>query len=165
MLSGTVHSCKRFLVEYYLKMVLLCNLAHKNHHHKVLVCREVGLSIYRRKLKLVWSHLIMPGLKFYSKLVGLCLKVLHIGHYTLRNGAKVVVFQLLVFCCCMSNKRSVAEHKVRSCPKERLVYKKILLLYSKLCANFSNILVKHFADGSSRLVNRRNRFKQRSLLV
>ena len=62
MLARAVHPCKRFLMQQHTEMVLGGNALHNCHYKLVLVIGKVRLSKNRRKLKLVWSHLIMTCL-------------------------------------------------------------------------------------------------------
>ena len=128
MLAGAVHTVKRLLVEYNLEMMLFCNLLHDNHQHHVLVYGLGGLTVHRSTLKLVRSHLIVPCLEQNTELVCLCLKILHECADLGGNGTEIMVFKLLVLGGSMADDCPVAEHKVRPCIVQRLVYKEIFLL-------------------------------------
>ena len=77
MLSGTVHTVERLLVENDLKMMFLSHFLHYDHEHHVLVDGFCSLTEHRRAFKLVRSHLIMPCLKKDTELICFSLKVLH----------------------------------------------------------------------------------------
>ena len=77
MLSGTVDSIKRLLMEDDLQMMLLSNFLHYDHKHHILVYCLRCLTEQRSTFKLIRSDLIVTGLKENSKLVGFGLKILH----------------------------------------------------------------------------------------
>ena len=82
MLSGTVHTVERLLVENDLKMMFLSHFLHYDHEHHVLVDGFCSLTEHRSAFKLVRSDLIMPCLKKNAELICLCLKILHEGAHT-----------------------------------------------------------------------------------
>ena len=132
MLSGTVHTVERLLVEDDLKMMFLSHFLHYNHEHHVLVDGFCSLTEHRSTFKLVGSHFIMPCLKKDTELICLSLKVLHERAHTRRNRTEIVVFQLLVLCRSMSDHCPACKHEVRTGIVKRLVYEEVFLLDAKV---------------------------------
>ena len=95
-LSGTVDSCERLLVQECPESVLACHPFHERHEQHVMVHCQVRVLEDRGKLKLVGCHLVVPCLHRDSQHQGLYLQVAHEGCHTFRNAAEVMVIHLLV---------------------------------------------------------------------
>ena len=95
-LSGTVDSCERLLVQECPESVLACHPFHERHEQHVMVHCQVRVLEDRGKLKLVGCHLVVPCLHRDSQHQGLYLQVAHESCHTFRNAAEVMVIHLLV---------------------------------------------------------------------
>ena len=164
-LARTVDSLKWLLVKQNNKTVFLCNIVHKIHYQLVLVVRKVGLAKNRRQLKLVRRNLVVTGFQRNAKAVALNLKVAHKGCHTRRNGAKIVVVQLLVLRRLVAHKRAASEHKVGTGGVKVLVNKEILLFPAQIREHLLNFRVEHLADWHCGVRNGVQSLFQRCLIV
>ena len=153
-LSAAVDALEGFLVENHLQVVFLGHLLHHNHQQHVLVYSRGDLREHRRTLKLIGRHLIVAGLQRNAQLVGLRLKVLHEHRHAGRNGAKVMVRQLLVLGRCMANHGASAQLEVRAGVEQGLVHQEVLLLQPHIGLHVDHVRVKQPGHGGGGAVQR-----------
>ena len=80
-LTRTVDPVERLFVEKNHESVLAGNGIHQVHYNLVLVVGKVGLSVYRRQLKLIWRHLVVSGLERNAQLMSFYFQFTHeCGH-------------------------------------------------------------------------------------
>ena len=164
-LSGAVDPGERLLVEKDDKTVLAGDLVHQVHHQLVLVIGQIGLPEDRGKLELIGRHLVVPCLQRNTKTVAGDLKVAHELGHTSRNGAEIVVVQLLVLGGVMSHQGAAGDHQVRPRGIEGLIDKEIFLLPSKIGIHLRDRLVEESADQKSRVGDGLESLFQRGLVV
>ena len=87
-LSRAVDARIRLLVEQHPEAVPARNLLHERHEQHVMVYRKVALLVYRSKLKLVRSHLVVAGLDRDSEFQRFDFQLLHKGCHTRRDAPK-----------------------------------------------------------------------------
>ena len=164
-LARAVDSLKWFLVKQNHKTVFLCNCVHKIHYQLVLVVRKVGFAENRGQLKLVGRNLVVAGFQRNAQAVALNLKIAHKGSHARRNGAKIVVVQLLVFRRLVAHQRAASEHQVGTGGVKVLIYKEILLLPAKVREHLADFRVEHLADWHCGVRNGVQGLFQRCLIV
>ena len=131
-LSRAVDARIRLLVEQHPEAVPARNLLHERHEQHVMVYRKVALLVYRSKLKLVRSHLVVAGLARNAKLKSLHFEVFHESLDTFRNGSEVVVVHLLVLCGVVTHERASGKQQVGTCGIKTFVHEEILLFPSQI---------------------------------
>ena len=73
----------------------LATLLQRGHQQLLVVGRDVGALEHRRDLELAGGDLVVPGLGRDAELEQLALGVHHEAQHALRDGAEVVVVELL----------------------------------------------------------------------
>ena len=126
---------------------------------------KVALLVNGCKLKLVGGGLVVTGFCGDSQLHCLYFEVLHKGCHTGGYRAEIVVLELLVFSTVVPHKGAPCEQQIGAGEQHTLIYKKILLLPTKIGGNFLYILVEITAHIGGRFIYRTKRFKQRRLIV
>ena len=95
MLTGTVHTCKWFLMKDTAHSMTAGNLFKDTHHHLVLVCCDIDRCINRCKLMLCRSNLIMLCLCRNSKLPAFFIYLFHVCGNSLTDTSEVMVIHFL----------------------------------------------------------------------
>ena len=127
MLTATVNACKRLLVKQHAEMVLTRNAFHNRHNKQVVVVRQIHVLEDRRHLKLVRCYLVMTRTDGYSCTQSFVLQVHHEIADALRNGAEIVVLELLVLGGQVSHQSATCQHEVRTGIVERFVHEEVFL--------------------------------------
>ena len=95
---GAVDAGKGFLMEQTAEAMLARHVAHERHDEHIVVDGQVTLFVDRGELELVRGDLVVACLDRNAEFQRLDFQLLHEGCHSLRNGAEVVVFHLLVLC-------------------------------------------------------------------
>ena len=125
-----------------LEIVTACNLLHHFHQHQVVVVRQVGLLKYRRALKLVGRHLVVPRSHWNAQLVRLQFELLHKCRRSGRYGSEVVVVQLLTFCRSSAKQCAACHLQIGTSGIQRLVNQKVFLLPSQSGNDLGDVFIK-----------------------
>ena len=112
--------------------VAVGHLFQHGHGELIVVCRGVGIGIYRRDLMLGRSHLIVLGFGEYTQLPQFQVQIMHELRYPGPDGAVVVVVQLLSLGRPGTEQRSAAQLQILPLLIDLLINKEILLLRSHL---------------------------------
>jgi hypothetical protein len=164
-LARSVDSGKRFFVKEQPEMMLGRYPVHQRHNQQVLIDGEVGLTENRRQLKLIGCHLVVPGLQ--RNAIFICFK-LHLPHeccYPGRYRSKIVILQLLVLGTLVPHQCPAGEVKIGPGIIEGLVDKEVLLFPTQVGIDLFHFRVEEPANLYCSLVNSRQRFQQRGLVI
>ena len=136
-----------------LEIVTTCNLLHHFHQHQVVVVRQVGLLKYRRALKLVGCHLVVPRGHWNAQLVRLQFELLHKCSRSCRYGSEIVVVQLLTFCRSSAKQCAACHLQIGASGIQRLVNQEVFLLPSQSGNDLGDVLIKVLANCGRRFIN------------
>ena len=165
-LTRTVDSCERLLMEQANQIVLKGDLLHKLHCELVLIGSEVCRREYRSVLVLCRSHLVVLCLGGDAELPHMLVEILHVVSYAVLDRSEVVVVKFLSLGSRSAKQRSASEDQVLSLIIGSLVYQEVLLLSAYGC-NYS--LCGGIAEKSeysqSCVGNNVHGAKQRSFLI
>ena len=142
MLAASVDASKRFLVQQYTEFVALGYTGHYIHQQRVVVNSKVQFFEDGSTLELSRSHFIVTGAEWNTEPVGFIFKIPHESINPFRNGAKIMVFQLLSFGRRVTEHGSSCHDQIRAGIGQALINHKILLFPSKGCSNLAYVLVK-----------------------
>ena len=142
MLSRTVHTCKRLLIQKTCKSMPTCHLFHGLHSHLIVIHRHIYLLINRCQFMLCRRNLVMLCLCRNSEHPKFMIYIIHIGSYSLSDRTEVVVLKLLSFWRHCSKKSSSCIYQILSLQILFPVNNEILLLrayrrYYSLCCGIS----------------------------
>ena len=115
MLARTVYSAVWFLVQEYIEVMFPCNTFHQIHDKLVVVVGKVAVFEDRGQLKLVGGYFVMTGFGRNTQFVTLNFELFHKCGDTWRDGAEIVVFQLLVFGGRVSHQCPSCQAEVGAC--------------------------------------------------
>ena len=93
MLAAAVHAGKGILMEKAHQSVAVGHLFQHGHGELIVVCRGVGIGIYRRDLMLGRSHLIVLGFGEYTQLPQFQVQIMHELRYPGPDGAVAALIQ------------------------------------------------------------------------
>ena len=164
-LAAAVDPVEGLFVEDDLQVVLFRNLVHNDHQQHILVNRPGRLTEDRRTLELIGSHLVMTGGKLDAQLVGLGLEILHKGRHARRDGAEIVVGELLVLGRIVADDRPLAKFQVRAGVEQRRIHQEILLLQADVHADAPHVAVEEFRHIGRGVVQGLHRAQQRNLHI
>ena len=128
MLSRTVHTCKRLLIQKTCKSMSSCHLFHGLHSHLIVIHRHIYLLINRCQLMLCRRNLVMLCLCRNSEHPKFMIYIIHIGSYSLSDRTEVVVLKLLSLWRHCSKQCSSCIYQILSLQILFSVYNEILLL-------------------------------------
>ena len=129
-LTGTVNSCKRFLMKQAAHTMTACYFLEDTHHDLVVVCSDIYRCIDRSQLMLCRSNFIVLRLRSYTEFPALFIYFFHIGRNSLTNRTEIVVIHLLSFRRHGAEKSSSCVDQVFSLEPFLLVNQEIFLLSS-----------------------------------
>ncbi len=141
MLARAVHACKWLLVKQAGKSVAVGNLFHAFHYQLIVIGRNIGRHVDRRKLMLRRGSLIVLGLPKHAQLPKLYVQLLHKGGDPFLDSTEIVVVKLLPLRRHRAEQRSPGENQILSLKIFRLVDNKILLLRTHRTRNTGNIRI------------------------
>ena len=95
MLTGTVYSGKRLLMQHAAQTVLACHTLQSLHYQLVVIHCHIGRLVDGRHFMLCGSRLIMLGLGCYTQLPQLDIDIMHETTDTLTDNTEIVVIHLL----------------------------------------------------------------------
>ena len=163
--AGTVHAVEGLLVQEHHEAVLAGDAAHQVHHDLVLVVREVGLAVDRRELELVRGHFVVAGFQRNAEAVAGDLQVTHESGHAGRDGAEVVIVQLLVLGGVVAEQGAAGDHQVRAGGVERLVDEEVLLLPAQVGIDLGHTRIEEFADRHGSVADGLEGFLERGLVI
>ena len=127
-LTGTIDTCERFLVEKAFESVLACNPLQGLHYNLVVVYRNVRLCVDRSQLVLCRSYLVVLCLCGDSDFPQLLVDIFHKCGDPLADRSKVVIVKLLAFRRHCSEECTSCINQVFPLLELLRIYKEILLL-------------------------------------
>ncbi len=130
MLARTVHSGEWFLVHQASHAVLLGDPPQRQHHHLLVIGREVCRLENRRDFKLTRCHFVVPRLDWNAELEQLAFRLQHEPQYPFRDGTEVVIVELLALRWLAPEQGTSRIEQVRSRVIEVTINQKVLLLRS-----------------------------------
>ncbi len=165
-LAGAVNARKGLFVQQAYKSVTGRYLLHNFHCQLVVVGCDIGRCVYRRKLVLSGSNLVMLGFRKHAELPQLLVEISHICGDARLYDAEIMVVKLLSLRRLCAEKRSSAENKVVTFFIHFLVNKEVFLFGTDGGADALYIGVSEKAENSQRLlVQCLHRAEQGSFLV
>ena len=135
-LTRTVDSCERLLMEQANQIVLKGDLLHKLHCELVLVGCQVSRCEDRSIFVLCGSDLVVLCLGGDAELPHVLVKILHVACYAILDSSEIVVVKFLSLGSRSAKQRSASEDQVLSLIVGSLVYQEVLLLSAYGC-NYS----------------------------
>ena len=114
MFTRTIDTAVWLFVEEYGEMMLACDALHQIHHQLVMVICQVAVFENGGQLKLVGSYFVVTGFHRYAQFVAFYFKLFHKGCDTWRDGAEVMIFQLLILSRRVSHQGTSSQSKVRT---------------------------------------------------
>ena len=127
-LARAVDAGERLLVEQAFHAVLLGDGLEGRHQQLLMVGGDVGPLEHRRDLELAGGDLVVPGLGRDAELEQLALGVHHEAEHPLRDGAEVVVVELLALRRLGAEQRAAGVDQVGAGQEEVPVDQEVLLL-------------------------------------
>ena len=127
-LAGAVDTVERLLVQQAGHPVALGHLLQGGHHQLLMIMGQVGLLEQRGDLELTGRDLVVPGLGQDALLEQLAVDLDHEGQHPLRDGAEVVIIELLALGRLGAEQGPAGAHQVRAGVVEVLVDQEVLLL-------------------------------------
>ena len=113
--TRTIDTIERLFVKQSTETMLASHLLHEAHQEHVVVNGKVALLKDRSNLKLVRCNFVVASLARNTKFKSTNLKVFHESLHTLRDGAEIVVFHLLVLSRIVTHKGATCKYEVRTC--------------------------------------------------
>ena len=129
-LARAVDAGERLLVQDGLQPVPRGHALEGLHQQHLVVAADVADLEQRRDLVLAGRHLVVPGLDRDAEAVELALGLGHEGQHTRRNGAEVVVLELLALGRPGAEQGPVADHQVGALEVQLAVDQEVFLLRS-----------------------------------
>ena len=127
-LARAVHARERLLVEQAGHPVPLGHAPERHHEELLVVGREIGGLEHGGHLVLPGGDLVVPRLHRNAELVELALALEHEGQHALRDGAEVVILELLPLRRGGAEQGAARRHQVGSREVEGPVDEEVLLL-------------------------------------
>ena len=129
-LTGTVNSCKRFLMKQAAHTMAACNFFEDTHHDLVVICCNIYRCVDRCQLMLCRCNLIVLCLCCYAQLPALLVDFLHVCGDSLTDGSEIMVIHLLSLRRHSTEKSSSCIDQIFSLEPFLLINQEILLLSS-----------------------------------
>ena len=149
--ARTVYACKRLFVQQAHKSVTGSDLLHNLHCKLVMVGCDICRCVYRRKLVLSGSNLVMLRFRKHAELPQLLVEICHVCGDARLYNAEVMIVKLLTFRRLCAEKRSSAENKVVTFFIHFLVHKEVFLFGTDGCAYAFYFRIPEEAENSQRL--------------
>ena len=93
-----------------------------------MVSRHIGALEHRGQFELTGSHLLVTGLGRDAELEELAFAVEHVAQDSIRDGAKVMVVELLPLRWFGAEQRAAGVEQIRAAEEEAAVDQEVLLL-------------------------------------
>ena len=165
-LTGTVNSCKRFLMKQAAHTMAACNFFEDTHHDLVVICCNIYRCVDRCQLMLCRCNLIVLCLCCYAQLPALLVDFLHVCGDSLTDGSEIVVIHLLSLRRHSTEKSSSCVDQVFSLEPFLLVDQEIFLLSSNGRRYFFGSCISEKAEKSKCLcIDRFHGTKKRCFLI
>ena len=165
-LTGTIHTGKRLLVEQAFHSVLGSDALQCLHNDLIVVNLHIDFRIDRCQLMLCRSCLVMLCLGRNTQFPQFLIYVLHVCRYFLPDGSQIMVIHLLALRRHSAEKRASRKGQVLSLHKILITHQKIFLLRSHGGGNFLGRCITEKADQAQCLfINSLHRTQQRGFLI
>ena len=156
---------ERLLVQQHHETVLAGNGIHQVHHQLVLVVRKIRFPVDGSQLELVGCHLVMPGLERNAEPEAFHFQLAHESCDTGRNGAEIVVCELLALGGHMAHQRPAGNHQVGTRGIKVFVHQEILLLPAQEALHLVHSRIEKTADGHGGIADCLNGTLERRLVI
>ena len=164
--TGTVNSCKRFLMKQAAHTMTAGNFFEDTHHDLIVICRNIYRCIDRCQLMLCRCYLIMLCLGCYTQFPALLVDFFHICGDSLTDSSKIMVIHLLSLRRHGTEKSSSCVNQIFSLEPFLLVNQEIFLLSSNGRSYFFGSCISEKAKKAKCLcINRFHGTEKRSFLV
>ena len=127
-LARAVHAGERLLVQRRLQAVARGDALERLHQHHLMIARDMARLEERRDLVLARRHFVVPRLHRHAEPVELLLRLGHERQHPRRDGAEVVVLELLALRRLGAEERPLAGEQVGTAVVEVAVDEEVLLL-------------------------------------
>ena len=127
-LARAVHAGERLLVQQRLEPVTRRDPLQRLHDQHLVIAGDVARLEQRRDLVLARRDLVVPGLDRHAQAVELPLRLGHEGEHPRRDGAEVVVLELLALGRLGAEQGALAGQQVGPLVVELPVHQEVLLL-------------------------------------
>ena len=165
MFAAAVDAAIGLFVEQDGKVMLAGNAFHQVHDQLVVVVGQVDVLEDRCQFELVGRHFVVTGLDGDAQFVAFDLQLLHEGCDTRRDGAEIVVFELLVLGRGVSHQRTARQTEVGAGIVKGQVDEEVFLFPAEVGVYAVDVLVEQLADVGCCLVHGVQGFQQRGLVV
>ena len=166
MLSGTIDSGKRLLMQQTLHSMLARHPLQCLHHDLIVIHRDIDFRVDRRQFMLCRSHLVMLGLCGNTNFPEFNIDIAHKRRDPLADRAEIMIVQFLSFRRHCAEQRSSGIDQVFSLQKFLCIHKEIFLLGSDRRRYFSGCCIpKQPEQTQGFLIDRLHGTKKRRLLV
>ena len=152
-LAAAVDTLEWLFVQQYSEAVITCHLAHQSHDEHIVVYCKVAFLEDRSQLELVGSYLVVAGLDGDSEFQRFDFQLLHKGCHTRRDGAEVVVFELLVLGTIVSGQCAAGHQQVGAGGVKAFVNQEVFLFPAQVRHYFLYVRVEVAAYVYRRLVH------------
>ena len=131
-LAAAVYARERFFVQKAYKAVVFGGLAQDFHGQHVMVGGDIGGFVQLGHFKLGRSDFVVPRFRRDAQLQQALFQIGHEGQHALRNGAEIMVFQILSLRRPLSVKSSAAVHEVGTLEEQFAVDQEIFLFNAQI---------------------------------
>ena len=152
MLTGTVYSGKRLLMQHAAQTVLACHTLQSLHYQLVGIHCHIGRLVDGRHFMLCGSRLIMLGLGCYTQLPQLDIDIMHETTDTLTDNTEIVVIHLLSLGGGSTEQGSSGENNIFTLQSLGRIYQEIFLLRANGRQYFGSFCIAEQADDTDRLL-------------
>ena len=164
-LTGTVDAREGLLGEEADEAVLGGDAAEQRHREHLVIVGDVGGLVDRSHFVLGRSDFVVAGLDRDTEFEALALGFHHASEHAIRNGAEVLVFELLALGRLGAEEGATAGVEVGTEVEEAGVDQEVLLLRAARSGDVAVLLAEEGEDARGGLVHRSHGTEQRGLLV
>ena len=164
-LTGAVDARERLLGEQADEAVLGGDAAEQRHREHLVVMRDVGGFVDRSHFVLGRSDFVVAGLDRDTEFEALAFGFHHAGEHAIRDGAEVLVFELLALGRLGAEEGATAGVEVGTEMEEAGVDQEVLLLRAARSGDVTVLLTEEREHAGSGLVDGSHRAEERGLLV
>ena len=164
-LAGSVDARERLLSEEADETMLGSDAAEQRHREHLVIVRDVGGFVDRSHFVLGRSDFVVAGLDRDTEFEALALGFHHAGEHAIRDGAEVLVFELLTLGRLGAEEGTTAGVEVGTEMEEAGVDQEVLLLRAARSGDVAVLLAEEREDAGGGLVDGSHRAEERGLLV
>ena len=151
-LTGTINSCKWFLMKQAAHTMAACNFFEDTHHDLVVICRNIYRCVDRCQLMLCRCNLVVLCLCCYAQLPALLVDFFHVCGDSLTDGSEIVVIHLLSLGGGSTEQGSSGENNIFTLQSLGRIYQEIFLLRANGRQYFGSFCIAEQADDTDRLL-------------